>query len=94
MSVYLVTWDLNKEKSNYADARARFLSNLKEYDRIKDSDLDSVYFISTDSTADQVSKNLQFGIDDNDRLIVIKFSTGNHQGWLSQEIWDWINNRL
>lgn len=53
--VYLVTWDLNKEKSNYASARTAFLAHLNRYGNIKDSGLDSVRFVSTNWSANQVS---------------------------------------
>lgn len=94
MSVYLVTWDLNKEKSNYSAARERFLANLKAFDNKKDPGLDSVYFLSTDWSADQVSDDLRTEMDKNDKLMVVKLSAGNHQGWLNQSVWDWINERM
>ncbi len=31
MSVYVVTWDLNREKPNYSEARRAFLTKLEEY---------------------------------------------------------------
>ena len=94
MSVYLVTWDLNKEKPNYANARAQFLARLNQYDHIKDSGLDSVSFVSTDWTANEVSDDLRRNLDDNDRIVVTKLVSGNHQGWLAEEAWDWISARL
>jgi len=93
MSVYLVTWDLNKEKPNYAKARADFLARLDEYTNIKDEGLDSVRFLATTWTVDQVSDDLRTNLDDNDRIVVINMS-GSHQGWLSKKVWDWINERL
>ncbi len=94
MSVFLVTWDLNKEKPNYAQARAAFIANLETFDNVKDSGLDSVRFVSTDWTAGLVSDDLRKRLDDNDRLFVTKLTSGSHQGWLSQAVWDWINARL
>lgn len=93
MAVYLVTWDLNKEKPNYSKARADLLSRLEEYENIKDAGLDSVRFLSTTWSASQVSDDLRGKIDTNDRIIVVSMS-GDHQGWLSKEVWDWINVRL
>jgi len=94
MAVYLVTWDLNKEKDNYARAREEFLSHLERYENTKDSGLDSVRFISTSWTANQISDDLRTKLDDNDRIIVTKMVNGAHQGWLSKSVWDWINARL
>jgi len=94
MAVYLVTWDLNKEKPNYAEARRQFIAHLERYENTKDSGLDSVRFVSTTLTADQVSTDLRTKLDKNDRIFVTKLVSGNHQGWLSQSVWDWINARL
>lgn len=95
MAVYLVTWDLNKEKPNYAEARKQFIAHLERYENTKDSGLDSVRFVSTNWTAEQVSTDLRTKLDKNDRIFVTKLGvSGNHQGWLSQRVWDWINDRL
>jgi hypothetical protein len=94
MSVYLVTWDLNKEKSNYAQARQNLIACLQRYQHIKDPGLDSVWFISTDSSANQVDADVREKMDSNDRLFVTKVVTGQHQGWLTKNIWEWINARL
>ncbi len=94
MSVYLVTWDLNKEKFNYTQARKNFLDRLQQYDHKKDQGLDSVAFVSTSLDVTSLSGDLKMALDDNDRLMVVKISNGNHQGWLDQLILDWINARL
>lgn len=94
MSVYLVTWDLNKEKPNYADARVKFLARVNQYENTRDAALDSVRFVSTTQTADQLSDSLRTALDNNDRIIVTKLVSGNHQGWLAKDVWDWINARL
>lgn len=94
MAVYLVTWDLNREKPNYAAARARFVGRLDQFENIKDPGLDSVRFVSTTWTADQLSGELRGYLDDNDKIVVTKLVRGNHQGWLAKNVWEWINARL
>ena len=94
MSVYLVTWDLNKERSGYAQARANLIARLSQYEHIKDPGLDSVWFVSTDWSADQIDTDLRRHMDSNDRIIVTKLVSGGHQGWLDQKVWDWINTKL
>jgi hypothetical protein len=94
MAVYVVTWDLNREKPNYSDARKKFIEHLEKYENTKDAGLDSVRFISTTSSADQVSTYLRQRQDNNDKLIVTKLNSGQHQGWLNKSVWDWINARL
>jgi hypothetical protein len=90
MTVYLVTWDLNREKPNYAQARQNLVTHLSRYQHTKDSGLDSVWFISTDSSADQLSADVRTKMDNNDRVIVTKLVVGHHQGWLDKPVWDWI----
>ncbi len=52
MGVYLVTWDLNRHKPNYAQARQNLVDHMSRYPHIKDEGLDSVWFIQSTSTAD------------------------------------------
>jgi hypothetical protein len=94
MAVYLVTWELNKEKPNYAEARKQFIAHLERYENTKDSGLDSVRFVSTNLSAEQLSEDLRKNLDDNDRIIVTKLVSGNYQGWLSKDVWDWMRPRL
>ena len=94
MSVYLVTWDLNKERSGYAQARANLIARLSQYEHIKDPGLDSVWFISTDWSASEIDTDLRKHMDSDDRIIVTKLASGGHQGWLDKKIWDWINAKL
>ncbi|MBR7522961.1 MULTISPECIES: hypothetical protein [Pseudomonas] len=93
MSVYMVTWNLNKE-SNYTQARKAFIDHLERYQNCKDAGLESVRWISADITADQLSQDLRTKLDDNDSIFVSKLTAGNHQGWLNKATWDWINARL
>lgn len=94
MAVFLVTWDLNREKSNYNQARATFIAHLERYENTRDPGLDSVRFIATSLTATQIDADLRTKLDTNDRLFVTKLVSGNHQGWLAKNVWDWINARL
>lgn len=94
MAVYLVTWNINKARNNYDQARRDFISNLENLDNIADSGLESVRWISTTSTTYQLEEYLRKKLDDNDRLFVCLLRLGDHQGWLHQSTWDWINARL
>lgn len=93
MAVYVVTWDLNREKPNYSAAREAFVTHLERYENVKDPGLDSVRFISTSHTADQVDEFLRQKLDTNDRLFVSKIRAGERNGWLSKNVWDWIKAR-
>lgn len=94
MSVYLVTWDLNKQKPNYNQARQNLINHLERYDHIKDPGLDSVWFISSTSLAESIDAGIRTRMDNDDRLMVTKLVSGQHQGWLSTAVWDWINARI
>lgn len=94
MSIYVVTWNLNKEGAEYQKARTAFLNHLANYDNTKDSQLETVRWISTTSTAQEVSAFLRQKLDDNDRLFVSKVVAGTHAGWVETSVWDWINARL
>ncbi|SOO21212.1 conserved hypothetical protein [Xanthomonas citri pv. fuscans] len=54
MAVYVVTWDLNNERS-YPQARQNFIAHLERYPNISDPDLDSVRWVHTDLSASQLS---------------------------------------
>lgn len=92
--VYLVTWDLNREKPNYTQARREFIAHLEQFEHKKDPGLDSVWFISTSRSEDAVDEFLRRKLDTNDRLIVTRLVTGQYQGWLSKATWEWIDPRV
>ena len=97
MAVYLVTWDLNNEKPNYIQARARFLTGFDGLEWIRDERLDSVRFVSTNLTAQQLHDRLHANMDGTDRIAIIRLNTDatiGHQGSLSSTVWEWINARL
>lgn len=94
MAVFVVTWNLNQERSNYAEARRAFIQHLERYPNCKDNGLESVRWVAADATADQISADLRQKLDSNDRIIVSKMKLGEHQGWLSKDTWAWINQRL
>jgi hypothetical protein len=94
MSVYVVTWNLNKERANYANARAEFIKQLDTYEGIRDDKLETVRFVSSASSAYQVSEFLRQKLDDNDSLFVSKLHVGAHSGWLDRDVWAWVDARL
>ncbi|MCC5641279.1 hypothetical protein LC593_36890 [Nostoc sp. CHAB 5844] len=88
MTVYCVSYDLNKTGQNYSAL----------YEELKKSPswwhhLDSTWLIYTSETAEQLSARLLKHIDTNDRLLVIKVVQA-YQGWLTEEAWKWINEHV
>lgn len=94
MAVFVVTWNLNKERAGYDQARREFIAHLERFDSVKDSGLETVRWISTVNTANEVSTFLQQKLDANDRLFVSKLNRSENSGWLSKTTWEWINARL
>jgi len=88
MTVYCVSYDLNKTGQNYSAL----------YEELKKSSswwhyLDSTWLIYTSETADQLSERLLKHTDQNDRLLVIKV-VKSYQGWLNEEAWKWIREHV
>ena len=94
MAVFVITWNLNKERHNYDASRRVFLQHLERYENTKDNGLDSVRWISSTGTANQIQEDLISKLDANDRLFVSKVTLDNYQGWLNQQTWDWISARI
>lgn len=94
MAVYLVTWNLNKEGSNYSNARAAFMLRLSAYEHVIDPGLETVAFVASSSTAQQISDYLQGAIDLTDRLVVSRMRDSEYQGILDPAYWAWINARV
>ncbi|MNC03952.1 hypothetical protein D3C81_831700 [compost metagenome] len=94
MAVFMVTWNLNKESGNYNQARLAFIQHLDRYQSVSDPGLESVRWLHSAATATQISDDLRLKLDLNDRIFVTKVNAGEHQGWLSKSVWEWINARL
>jgi len=86
MKIYIVTYDLRKPGQNYSD----LYQSIKSYDWCHC--LDSTWLIHTSCTAEQVYKKLLSYIDKNDLLLIVEFGS-DYQGYMSQEVWDWIKKK-
>ena len=88
MTVYCVSYDLNKAGQNY--------NNL--YDELKKSSnwchpTDSTWLIVTHESAEQLRNRIRNHMDDNDTLLIIKVIRP-YSGWLTQEVWDWMDKNI
>lgn len=90
MSVYMITYDLNKQGQNYE-------ALIKA---IKDSSTGawctywkSSYLIKSNLSVQQVSDNLTSCLDSNDSLIVIEVKP-SYQGWLKEKGWKYIKENI
>lgn len=95
MAVYLVTWDLNKEGRAYAETSAKLHARLDTLTTIKDVDLDSVRFVSTEKSAQELYNYIEQGVlDANDKIVVSRMRSGEYHGFLAKDVWPWIAERL
>jgi hypothetical protein len=94
MAVFVVSWNLNNEKQNYAAARAAFIAHLKRYSYIVDPKLDTVWFLEASSTASALRTDLELKLDSSDRLFVSRLRVGEYDGFLHKDIWPWIAARV
>lgn len=88
MSVYCVSYDLNKAGQNYNAL----------YEELKRSSgwwhhLDSTWLVSTHESATQLSDRIRKHLDSNDSLLVIGV-TQDYAGWLNQEAWEWMRQHI
>ena len=86
--VLMLTYDLNKVK-DYKKLYAA-IGDLGETKR--DSNLDSVWFISTTLTPYQVSEHIRNATDSDDTHFVCRIRSGERNGWMANDLWDWINS--
>lgn len=53
--------------------------------------LDSVWWVKTDFSPDEVTERLQAVTDTDDMFVVIDVTTSATQGWMPQDFWDWCD---
>lgn len=91
MAVFVVTWNLNREpKRDYNLARKNFLEQLEKLANVADPDLESVRWVETRKTANELDHFLREKMDDNDGLFVSRLRADEYGGWLADEVVKWI----
>lgn len=85
--VYLITYDLNRPGQNYES----LYKAIKSYGSWA-KPLESTWLIDTREKANQISDRLRPHIDKNDSLLVTEIGN-DRAGWLSKEIWNWLDGR-
>lgn len=88
MTVYCVSYDLNKSGQNYAALYNELKASLSWWHQ-----LDSTWLIHTNESADQLSSRLLRHLDQNDRLLVIKV-VRPYQGFHTEQAWQWIRQHV
>lgn len=88
MSVYCVSYDLNKAGQNYSALYKELESSASWWHH-----LDSTWLIYTAESAKMLANRLRSHLDDNDLLLVIEV-TSEYSGWLPQKAWDWMKEYI
>ncbi|MDO9315159.1 MAG: hypothetical protein Q7T97_11490 [Burkholderiaceae bacterium] len=88
MTVYCVSYDLNKAGQNYNSLYEELKKSPGYWHR-----LDSTWLVSTNETADQLSNRIRLHIDGNDSLLVIKVVRA-YAGWLPKDAWEWMDQHV
>ncbi|MBI4095179.1 MAG: hypothetical protein HY435_03235 [Candidatus Liptonbacteria bacterium] len=86
--IQLITYDLNAPGKDYTSLYEA-IKNLGAWWHY----LDSTWLVDTQMTTSQVSNQLKPKMDQNDHFLVIRV-TKDYQGWLPQEAWNWMNDRI
>ncbi|AMA58057.1 hypothetical protein [Bradyrhizobium sp. CCGE-LA001] len=93
MALFLVTWDLNKQRANYTPARNNLISYLSNFSHIKDPGLNSVWFIEAHTTAADMVTKIEQHLHPSDRLFVTLLIRGQCEGYVSDTVVKWVNAR-
>lgn len=90
MAAYMVTYDLNGPSKKYDEV----------IEAIKNSSTGawctywkSSYLIQSNLTPNQIMKNIEPHIDNDDTFIVIEVKQ-NYQGWLKEDAWKYIRENI
>jgi hypothetical protein len=87
--VLIVVYELDKEPSSN-DYR-EIVRIIKNYDYMKIGG--SEYCVYTNDSPQAVFDKLKPYIDSGDKLLIIQ-ATNSKQGWLTEDQWKWLNDRL
>jgi hypothetical protein len=88
MPVLLVTYSLKNKQKDYSELFSAIKANANGWWHY----LDNTWVVNTNKSADEFTRELFPYIEKPDRLLVVKI-TGDHQGWLPKDAWNWLNNR-
>lgn len=86
--MYSISYDLKKSGQDYSGLHEA----IKNLGTTWARPCESYWLVRTSKNAEQVYDVLKAYIDQNDRLLVSRFDCTDKQGWLSKEIWNWINS--
>lgn len=87
MAVQQISYDLIRPEKDYD----KVIEAIKNLGTSWAHPLRSVWWVETNMTSDQVSDAVKKAFDGNDIFFVNRLRAGEYQGWLSREMWEWLN---
>jgi hypothetical protein len=89
--VLLISYDLNghERPSAYTSVKKTIEQHAISWAR----PLYSQWFVQTNDSVQMWSDRIQSVADQNDAWFVLEVRRP-YQGWLSKEVWDWLNSRV
>lgn len=91
MPVLLISYDLNRGERPSSYAAVRDMIQRQAISWAKP--LYSQWFVETNDTPDTWATRMR-GVTDPDDFFFICRIARPYQGWLTQEVWDWLNPRV
>ena len=88
MSVLIITYAHKNRLTDYKPFFDTIKSNADQWWHY----LDSTWIVATDHSPETFASLLYPYINTTDFFFVAKL-TGEHQGWLPQEAWDWLKDK-
>lgn len=87
--IYLITYDRNKLFANYDNLENAIKSSGSSWWH----HMQNTWLLNSTLSANDIYNRLAPHLNVEDRIIIFQV-TGNYQGWLDKEAWDWINNQF
>lgn len=87
--VYLITYDLCKEGQDYE----ALYKAIKEITPAWCRFMKSAWFVYTSKSDEQIRDCLLPVMDNNDLLFITKVSK-QYKGWLTDDVWNWLKDRI
>ena len=85
--IYAINYDLRKPGADYEGLYKAIKSCGAWWHH-----LDSTWLVDTQLDANGIFSRVKAHIDSNDRMLIVGI-TRDSSGWLTQEAWNWINER-
>lgn len=86
--ILAITYDLNKPGQDY-DLVHSAIKKLGDWRH----PLESYWVVDTSVTLHRAYEMVKSVCDDSTHLFVARIHSGEYQGWLPKEFWDWMNGR-